>query len=64
VRRHDRNDRTPGQGGHHHVNCQPPEYWIGVLAGAGFRHDPELTRQAKALTPTGYFDWSGLVFVR
>ena len=54
----------PGQGGHHHVNCQPPEYWIGMLTDVGFRHDPEFTRQAKAFTPTGYFDWSGLVFVR
>jgi len=54
----------PGQGGHHHVNCQPPEYWIARLAERGFRLNRPATRRARGLTPNGYFDWSGLVFVR
>lgn len=26
----------PGQPGHHHVNCQLPEYWIGAMNAMGF----------------------------
>jgi SAM-dependent methyltransferase len=26
----------PGQPGHHHVNCMPPEYWFGVFEAFGF----------------------------
>jgi SAM-dependent methyltransferase len=54
----------PGQGGHHHVNCQPPEYWVQRLADHGFRLNRPATRRAHELTPNGYFDWSGLIFVR
>lgn len=54
----------PGQGGHHHVNCQPPEYWIERVEAIGFKFEPELTAYAKGHTPNGYFDWSGLVFRR
>ena len=28
----------PGQYGHHHVNCQTTEYWIGKFAEYGFDH--------------------------
>jgi SAM-dependent methyltransferase len=28
----------PNQPGHHHVNCKPQEYWIDVMARAGFRY--------------------------
>lgn len=34
----------PGQGGHHHVNCQTTEYWIAVFAEYGFIHLEEETR--------------------
>jgi SAM-dependent methyltransferase len=54
----------PGQGGHHHVNCQPPDYWIERMREHGFRLNRPATRRARQLTPNGYFDWSGLVFVR
>ena len=53
-----------GQGGHHHVNCQPPEYWIRRMKEHGFRLNRPATRRARELTPHGYFEWSGLVFVR
>jgi hypothetical protein len=40
---------TPGQGGHHHVNEQPLEYWVDNLK----RHDceilPEDTRRVRRL---------------
>lgn len=29
----------PGQGGHHHVNCQTSRYWEGVFDQWGFDHD-------------------------
>ena len=29
----------PGQPGHHHVNCQLPEYWIPKIEALGFRLD-------------------------
>jgi SAM-dependent methyltransferase len=34
----------PGQGGHHHVNCQPEEYWIKKLEGNGFKYLLEDTK--------------------
>jgi SAM-dependent methyltransferase len=54
----------PGQGGHHHVNCQPPAYWIERMRERGFRLNRPATRRARQLTPNGYFDWSGLIFTR
>lgn len=53
----------PNQGGHHHVNCQPPEYWIQRMKEHDFRLNRPATRRARELTPYGYFNWSGLVFV-
>jgi SAM-dependent methyltransferase len=35
---------TPGQGGHHHVNEQPHEYWIAKFERRSFRLDLETTR--------------------
>jgi SAM-dependent methyltransferase len=32
----------PGQGGNHHVNCQPKGYWIEQFRGLGFMHDGPL----------------------
>lgn len=55
---------VPGQGGHHHVNCQPDDYWIAAMEERGFRFDLGLTTTARAFTPGGYFSWSGLAFVR
>lgn len=60
-----------GAGGHHHVNCQDPPYWITLLTQAGLHFQPELTQQAKALcdntngrSPHNYFLRSGLIFTR
>lgn len=39
----------PGQTGFHHVNLQPPEYWIQKLASVGFTHDPEVTERLRLL---------------
>lgn len=57
----------PGQTGHHHVNCQPHEYWIAHLAKRGYVLSPEtnLCRQiaAKEGYPT-FFQHAGLVFIK
>jgi SAM-dependent methyltransferase len=40
----------PGQDGHHHVNCQPKEYWIDNLREYGFFYSEELTNELKQIT--------------
>ena len=43
----------PDQPGHHHVNCQPTEYWVAVMLAFGFGVHPEATnaiRQASTMT--------------
>ena len=59
----------PGQGGHHHVNEQPQEYWIERLAAIGFDHDERLTKAARRRTKKPpivgmHFRRRGLVFRR
>ena len=54
----------PGQVGWHHVNCQPPAYWIERLNHSGFRLNQRLTDIARGLVSYGYFAQSGLVFQR
>lgn len=39
--------KTPG---HHHVNCQPTEYWINFFEQGGFSFCPELTKTLKAVS--------------
>ncbi len=60
---------TPGQPGHHHVNCQTEDYWRGAMAVAGFQLDPVLTKMARLAAsvnanPWNHFKRSGLVFKR
>lgn len=55
----------PGQGGHHHVNCQPPQYWINLLQANGFSHLTEDSKRIKKLAVLdqgSYLAHSGLVF--
>jgi len=33
----------PGQNGHHHVNCQPKEYWVNIFEKRGFKFDSVYT---------------------
>ncbi len=35
----------PGQDGHHHVNCQPKEYWLDLFANHGVIHDSDAHAQ-------------------
>ena len=42
---------TPGQGGFHHVNEQPAEYWIGKMSVRGFVFDWDETKRLRAMYP-------------
>jgi SAM-dependent methyltransferase len=57
----------PGQGGHHHVNCQPKEYWVELISKRGYFLSPHnnlfIEISKKEYVPT-YFSKSGLVFLR
>lgn len=59
---------VPGQGGHHHVNCQPAEYWIERIEALGYSFLPDVTKVARRLIEkTGnwtYFVGTGLIFER
>ena len=37
----------PGQSGHHHVNCQPEEYWVGECYDRGFVVDIDFTQKLR-----------------
>jgi len=37
----------PGEVGHHHVNCQPSEYWIEQFSHYQFEYSAELTSQIR-----------------
>lgn len=56
----------PGQWGHHHVNCQPAEYWIEHMRRRGYRLDPTFLtfRQIATRDPKNFFQDTGLVFLR
>lgn len=56
----------PGKIGHHHVNCQVPEYWHEKFDEYGFRYDEELTKELRKNTTMGkYFMRKyGLFFIK
>lgn len=60
---------SPGQGGHHHMNCRTSDYWQGVMAGIGYRFDALLTNQTRVLAAQNNNQWnhyvrSGMAFRR
>lgn len=54
---------VPGQDGHHHVNCQPQEYWVEKLALRGYRYIADLTSESLHYA-RGFWKHSGLIFKR
>ena len=58
----------PGQGGYHHVNCQPASYWVQRIEALGYTLRRDMTEAGKArITAAGmstYFVSSGLIFER
>jgi len=59
---------VPGQAGHHHVNCQPAEYWIEKMTSRRYTlaEDNALIREiaAKDFTSWNHFSRRGLLFTR
>ena len=58
---------SPGQEGHHHVNCQPAEYWIEGMGRRGYvlERAQNYYREIAAKDDVpNYFQTSGLLFVR
>ena len=39
----------PGQAGHHHVNCQNPEYWIPKIEALGYRLNHPFSMELRAI---------------
>lgn len=60
------NAAFPGQGGHHHVNEQFPDYWIERFEAHGFTLDENVTMDLRAIAekerPGCYFGRTGLFF--
>ena len=56
----------PGKPGHHHVNCEPIDYWIKLFEKYGFKFREDLTIQSKELTTMKREFWKdcGLIFER
>lgn len=55
----------PGQPGHSHVNCQPPEYWIKAMADCGYlllQDDTQRIRHYASSEGAHHLARSGLVF--
>lgn len=54
----------PGKPGHHHVNCEPLEYWIKLYEKYGFKYREDLTKQSKELSTMKREFWkdTGLIF--
>ena len=58
---------VPGQLGHHHVNCQPSEYWIERFRERGYvqsERDTEVVRAHAATDGAVYLRNTGLVFLK
>ena len=60
----------PGDGGHHHVNCKPVEYWIDKVQSRGMRIDVQKTNECRAISEAigprvdSHFMRNGMIFCR
>jgi hypothetical protein len=48
---------VPGQKGHHHVNCQPSEYWIDRITARGFNYNSVLSNKFRNTTERIPSNW-------
>jgi SAM-dependent methyltransferase len=56
---------VPGQGGHHHVNCQPQEYWVELMKANNcylLDEDTKRIREIAKKEESGYLGSTGLLF--
>lgn len=56
----------PGAGGHHHVNCQTPQYWKDLFSDWGFDFKPVFTEQIRKASTMAkpFMQNTGMVFER
>lgn len=54
----------PGQGGHHHVNEQPEQYWIDLLSTRGWTLDTEATQWVRQNGATPFARMTGMVLTK
>jgi len=56
----------PGKPGHHHVNCEPLDYWLELYNRYGFDYREDLTIQSKKVSTMKREFWNdtGLIFER
>jgi len=55
---------VPGQGGHHHVNCQPESYWIDKFGEYGFTLHASMTDLTRQLAGDTFYASTGMVFTK
>jgi SAM-dependent methyltransferase len=56
---------VPGQWGHHHVNCQPMQYWKDSFAKYGFKFSASesMNLRSASTMKANHFSRSGLFFI-
>jgi SAM-dependent methyltransferase len=57
----------PFQPGHHHVNCQPQSFWIGLMRERGYLYAEADTKRIRGLAEADNAIWfhnTGMVFIR
>lgn len=54
----------PGQGGYHHVNEQPMDYWIDLLTARGWQLDQEATDWTHEHGAIPFSRMTGMVFTK
>lgn len=52
------------QPGHHHVNCQAPQYWIAAMQQKGFAWDEKASLESRRIAGRSHWERSGLVFTK
>ena len=53
-----------GQPGHHHVNCQEPDFWISAMEERGFSWDEQASIESRQVAGRSHWERSGLVFTK
>lgn len=54
---------VPGQGGWHHVNCQPSSYWLSRIQARGLSLDRDATVESRRIGGD-FWQATGLIFTR
>lgn len=52
------------QPGHHHVNCQAPQYWISAMDQRGYDWDKDASIASRNVAGQSHWERSGLIFTK